>query len=248
MVASKEINELSQIDMEGNNLIKMEMKFDYSNMIKIIDKPSAMIFPHLSGIAANNYIEQFGRICYKSEDKITDNSSEPFIKMLIRLGHESVLEHISCSFKIVTDRGISHELVRHRIASYSQESTRYCNYKGKPISFVKPINIEYNTPEFDIWEKNCIDCTIAYNELINKGVKPQIARSVLNTSLKTELIMTCNLREWRHFIKLRTNSKAHPDMQYLAIQILLALYRYFPVVFEDLYNKIFTRMASDNTL
>ena len=226
--------------------IPMEMKFDYSSLIRIIDKPSAMIFPHLSGIAANNYIEQFGRICYKSEDKITDNSS--FIKMLIRLGHESVLEHISCSFKIVTDRGISHELVRHRIASYSQESTRYCNYKGKPISFVKPINIEYNTPEFDIWEKNCIDCAIAYNELINKGIKPQIARSVLNTSLKTELIMTCNLREWRHFIKLRTDPKAHPDMQYLANQILLALYRYFPVVFEDLYNKIFTRMAPDNTL
>ena len=218
------------------NTVKMQMKFDCN--IKIIDKPSAMIFTHLSGIAANNYIEQFGRVCYKSENKITNNSSEPFIKMLINLGHESVLEHISCSFKIVTDRGISHELVRHRIASYSQESTRYCNYKGKPISFVKSVDIEYNTPEFDIWQRSCMQSAINYNALINSGVKPQIARSVLNTSLKTELIMTCNLREWRHFIKLRASKQAHPDMQYLAKQILSALHRYFPVVFDDLYNDI----------
>ena len=228
-----------------SDTVKMQMKFDCN--IKIIDKPSAMIFTHLSGIAANSYIEQFGRVCYKSENKITDASSEPFIKMLINLGHESVLEHISCSFKIVTDRGISHELVRHRIASYSQESTRYCNYKGKPISFVKPVDIEYNTPEFDIWQRSCMQSVINYNELINKGVKPQTARSVLNTSLKTELIMTCNLREWRHFIKLRTSKQAHPDMQYLAKQILNALYRYFPVVFDDLYNNIAvgTELASE---
>lgn len=228
----------------------MDIKFNFDTMIKIIDKPFIMIFPHLSGNIANNYIEQFGRICYKSEDKITDNSAEQFIKMLIRLGHESVLEHISCSFKIITDRGISHELVRHRIASYSQESTRYCNYKGKPISFVKPISLEYNTPEFDIWHKNCVDCAIAYNELVAKGTKPQIARSVLNTSLKTELVMTCNLREWRHFIKLRTDPKAHPDMQYLANEILSALYKYFPVAFSDLYNNstALKGMASDNTL
>lgn len=177
-------------------------------------------------------IEKIGRVCYKSEDKITDDSAEKFIKMIISNGHESVLEHHSLTFKIICDRGISHELVRHRIASYSQESTRYVNYGGKEMEFIKPVNLKPELEEEFIL--NCEASEMGYNILINRGETPQNARSVLPNCLKTEIIMTANIREWRHFLKLRTSPAAHPDMQVIANMILSWFKQSLPVFVGDL--------------
>lgn len=188
-------------------------------------------------------IERIGRVCYKSEDKITDDSAEKFIKMIISNGHESVLEHHSLTFKIICDRGISHELVRHRIASYSQESTRYVNYESDDIQFIKPSKIK----EFDLtscggternkeylcWKNACFDAESKYYDLRDLGVKPENARSVLPNCLKTEIVMTANIREWRHFLQLRTSPAAHPDMQVIAYMILDWFKQNLPVFVGD---------------
>ena len=186
--------------------------------------------------AVYKFIELCGRTCYKSSpnDKIT---SEKFIRNLIKLGHESVLEHYSVSFIITCDRGVSHELVRHRLASYSQESTRYCNYGGKDIEFIKPKDIEDGSVEYEIWKLQCERCELAYNNLIKAGAKPETARSVLPNSLKTEIVMTANLREWRHFLKLRSEGitgKPHPDMKEIADMILKIFQQTLPVIVEDI--------------
>lgn len=181
-------------------------------------------------------IEQIGRVCYKSEDKITHDSAGFFIRRLIERGHDAMLEHASASFKIITDRGISHEIVRHRIASFAQESTRYCNYAGSKfgggISVVEPIGITHDQRE--IWIDACLSDETDYLEMLENGCTPQIARAVLPTSLKTEIVMTANLREWRHFIKLRAASAAHPQIRPIAMAIHGYLMEVAPSVFEDL--------------
>ncbi|MGB3945317.1 MAG: FAD-dependent thymidylate synthase [Candidatus Saccharimonadales bacterium] len=172
-------------------------------------------------------IEHAGRICYRSMDKITDTSHGDFIQRLINLGHLSVLEHASATFFITCDRGISHELVRHRLASFSQESTRYCNYaKDK---FASTIDIIADTPSEDI---TCLQPAIdTYEQLINKGVSPQYARDFLPTCLATRLYMTANFREWLHIIKLRTSTGAHPRIQSLINDIWDYLRELAPHVF-----------------
>lgn len=171
-------------------------------------------------------IELAGRLCYKSEDAITEGSAPSFIEMLKRRGHLSVLEHATASFIIGTDRGVTHELVRHRIASYSQTSTRYCNYgKGKfggEISVVKPIELPDNGCD-RVWEEAVREAEVFYLGLLSRGVSPQTARSVLPTCLFTEIAMTANFREWLHFIELRTSPAAHPDMRRVAVMIQQAL-------------------------
>ncbi len=184
-------------------------------------------------------IEMAGRTCYKSEDKITDDSAEKFVGMINKRNHVSVIEHASATFRIVTDRGITHEIVRHRLASYSQESTRYCNYGkekfGKEITVVKPSGIgEEGTSSYDAWHVSMALAEDVYFELLEMGVKPQTARSVLPTCLKTEIVMTCNFREWRHFIKLRASKAAHPDIRPLAKRIWWILADHCPPVFGDL--------------
>lgn len=184
-------------------------------------------------------IERAGRICYKSEDRITEDSHVAFIRMLMDPArkHESVLEHASAGFLIVCDRGISHELVRHRIASYSQESTRYCNYgKGKfgqEITVVRPIGIKEQTEAHDDWAMAMRDAEHHYLCLLEQGTSPQVARSVLPTCLKTEVVMTANLREWRHFLTLRLSPAAHPDMQIIAQLIRDELFGLAPTIFDD---------------
>ena len=178
-----------------------------------------------------SHIEAAGRTCYQSEPK---GDPEGFIRMIIKRGHESVLEHIALTCRIVTDRGISHEIVRHRIASYSQESTRYCCYKGD-IGFIGIQLLSYNDEAiikvaYEAAEK-------AYHDLLNRGILPQIARCVLPNGLKTEIVMTMNLREWRHFFRLRTAPAAHPQMRALAIPMLDELKELYPVVFEDILVK-----------
>jgi thymidylate synthase (FAD) len=199
--------------------------------MKIV-KPSATIITEVNGDEILERLERAARTCYKSEDKITANSSRKLITSIIKRGHESVLEHESISVKVVCDRGISHEIVRHRIASYSQESTRYVNYKSSDIEFIKPPNL--NQLQFDMWDECMRICEDAYNILIERGCSPQIARSVLPNSLKTELVMTLNLRSWRNFFKLRTAIDAHPQIREIAIPLLQKFQSIIPIIFDDI--------------
>lgn len=201
--------------------------------MKIISPDFAFV-DSINGNAILKKLEAAGRTCYKSENKMTEDSAANFVRNLIKRGHESVLEHVSITVRIITDRGISHEIVRHRLASYSQESTRYCNYKDKEIEFVLPYDIDPETKIFDYWKLSCQASETDYKILIAEGVAPQTARSVLPNCLKTELVMTCNLREWRHFFKMRCAPGAHPDMKYLATIMLHDFQEKIPVVFDDI--------------
>lgn len=186
-------------------------------------------------------IEKAGRTCYKSEGNITEESYRSFIQKIIKSGHESVLEHEKVTVRIICDRGVSHEIVRHRLAAYSQESTRYCNYSGdrfgKEITVIRPFF--FTDIQFDIWENACMYAETSYFQLLRSST-PQEARSVLPNSLKTEVVMTANLREWRHFFKLRAAKAAHPQMQQVAIPLLLFMRGQMEPVFGDIrYNTDF---------
>lgn len=185
-------------------------------------------------------IEAKGRVCYKSETKIDDCSAETFIESLINRGHFSVLEHSSISVKFIVDRGVSHEIVRHRLASYSQESTRYCNYGTEDnITVIDPFFFEKPLERY--WWREAVETAEqSYLELLKAGISPQEARSVLPNSLKTELWMTANIREWLHFFNLRAAKPAHPQMRQVAIPLLLKLQELLPPIFGGLgYDKDF---------
>jgi len=205
--------------------------------MKII-KPSVEIIDSFDGQDVIKKIELCGRVCYKSEDKITDDSAYKFIENIIKRGHESVLEHFSFSVKFICDRGISHEIVRHRIASYSQESTRYCNYSkddfGSEITVIEPCFLVPGTAGYDMWYRACLVAEQMYFKMLDWGCTPQEARVVLPNSLKTELVMTANIREWRHFLKLRTSPAAHPQMREVANLLLKELKQKVPVLFDDI--------------
>jgi len=203
--------------------------------MKIV-KPSAELIWITSD--AEKIIEKAGRVCYKSEDNITTNSYEKFIKILINRGHESILEHASASFKFICDRGVSHELVRNRIASFAMESTRFCNYgKDKFDNQITVIEPPYlNDRERLIWIESCEISEKCYLELL-KSQTPEIARSVLPTCLKTEVVVTANLREWRHIFKLRkfgTSGVPHPQIKEIMDIAFDLIIKECPVIFEDL--------------
>ena len=180
-------------------------------------------------------IEIKGRVCYKSETKIDDISAVDFIDSLLKRGHLSVLEHSSISVKFIVDRGVSHEIVRHRLASYSQESTRYCNYgKADSITVIDPFFFEGKRLARHWWLKAVKAAEQAYLELLREGISPQEARSVLPNSLKTEIWMTANLREWLHFFNLRAAKPAHPQMRQVAIPLLLKLQELLPPIFSGM--------------
>lgn len=205
--------------------------------MKII-KPCFVILSNLNGDDILKEIEKIGRTAYKSEDKITSTSSKEFVRSIVKKGHHSVIEHISISVRITCDRGVSHEIVRHRLASYCQESTRYCDYsKGKfggEITVIEPCFWNVNDEKYTIWKNTLDQIEKSYKALIECGASPQEARSVLPNSLKTEIVMTMNLREWRHFFKLRTSMEAHPQMREIAMPLLKEFQRNIPVIFEDL--------------
>ena len=197
---------------------------------------------------AEYIIERAGRTCYKSEDKIGPGTASHLICNLIQKGHESVLEHASASFRLVTDRGVSHELVRHRIASFSQESTRYCDYgKDGDISVIEPpelsqcldpsvhgcIREDLTCCPWHEWSGATSHACDAYLRMRDKGVSPQIARSVLPTCLKTELVMTANFREWRLIFGLRLSPRAHPQMRQLMKLVASKLVELHPCIFQD---------------
>ncbi|HDY88318.1 MAG TPA: FAD-dependent thymidylate synthase [bacterium] len=212
----------------------------------ILVKPSHKIealTPHVL-----QHIEKAGRTCYKSGSKITPKSAEKFVGMIIKRGHESVIEHASMTVRFICDRGVTHEIVRHRLVAYSQESTRYCNYKGGVIFVIPPwVDMEpgeyfKDTPLFHdynvgtgIWFMQMIRAEDSYIALLlqNDWI-PQQARSVLPNSLKTEIVCTANLREWRHILKLRCSKAAHPQMQELMKPLLKELKIKVPIIFDDL--------------
>lgn len=197
-------------------------------------------------------IEQIGRVCYKSEDRITEGgeSAENFIMMLIARGHEAMLEHSMLSVKFTVDRGVSHELVRHRIASFAQESTRYVNYAkekyGNEIAVIdiqRGISLDHGMRKLDLsvidlildeWLHAMEDAERHYLKMIELGASPQIARSVLPNSTKTEIVITANYREWRNFFKLRTPVTAHPQMREVTNMLLKDLHRRIPIIFDDI--------------
>ncbi len=185
-------------------------------------------------------IEEAGRTCYKSENKITEDSSKQFVRRLLNSGHHSVIEHISVTVRFICDRGISHELVRHRLASYSQESTRYANYSknkfGKEITVIRPLFWDEDSPQYHQWLAAMENAESAYMKLIELGARPEQARTVLPNSLKTEVVMTCNLREWRNVFSLRCSNAAHPQIREIMLPLLNEFKEKIPVVFDDLYE------------
>ena len=205
--------------------------------MKIIE-PKVEIITPINGEEILEHIEKVGRVWYKSESNIDDTSAEKFVSAIIKRGHEAVIEHSNITVKFTTDRGVSHQLVRHRIASYAQESTRYCNYSkekfGDEISVVKPVDIKEGTKEYEEWVRAMMCAETFYMSLINTGCKAQTARYVLPTCAKTEIMVTMNLREWRHFIKLRSSKAAHPDIRVLAIDLLNQFKEKIPVIFDDI--------------
>lgn len=205
--------------------------------MKIIEPSVELINPVPYGTALNT-IEIAGRTCYQSEDKMTEGSAEDFIRRIIKRGHESVLEHVSITARFICDRGVSHEIVRHRIGAYSQESTRYCNYSdgkfGGGITVIQPLFWPRNHTEYLFWYEECANAEKTYQKMLDYGATPQEARAVLPNSLKTSLIVTYNIREWRHFLRLRCAPAAHPQMRQVANMARELLTERYPVFFEDL--------------
>ena len=203
-----------------------------------IVSPGFEILTPVDSEAILKHIELCGRTCYKSEKKITDESCRTFVQSIIKRGHEAVLEHFNITVKFICDRGVSHEIVRHRLASYCQESTRYCNYSkddfSGEITVVAPFYLQPDTLAYNAWKEACEAAEAAYFSLLDWGCTPQEARAVLPNSLKTEVVMTANLREWRHFFKLRCATAAHPQMREVATPLLRALQKKLPIVFDGI--------------
>jgi thymidylate synthase (FAD) len=211
-------------------------------------KPSYEIMSVLNVSKPLALIEAAGRTCYKSEDKITKDSNKKFVEKILNLDHESVLEHSAMTVRFICDRGVSHELVRHRLASFSQESTRYCKYKDEVTFIIPPwvdivegcypaTAIRLSNSGNSIWFNSLVAAEKDYLRLLNDhNWVSQQARSVLPNSLKTEIVCTTNFREWRHIFKLRTSPAAHPQMRELMLPLLNECKQLIPVVFDDIKN------------
>jgi thymidylate synthase (FAD) len=240
-------------------------------------KASYKIISPINGEEILKQIELAARTCYKSENKIEcedligctksyngDNtqddvkikdyyavSARVLISKLISMKHDAVLEFGGMiTVKFICDRGVSHELVRHRLSSFAQESTRYCNYgKDEHISFIIPswiktltegvyVKDDIQTSYVKQWLSIMQNCEYNYNILLKDyNWSPQEARSVLPNSLKTEINVSANLREWRHILKLRTNKAAHPQMRELMCPLLNELKIKIPILFDDINYK-----------
>ena len=206
-----------------------------------IISPSISIIDNVDGAELLKRIEAAGRTCYKSEAHITDESAHTCVSNILKRGHESVLEHEKLSVRIICDRGVTHEIVRHRLASYSQESTRYYNYGNDgELTFIKPFFWEEGTPQYETWKNSMESAEQSYLSLIKLGATPQEARDVLPNSLKTEIVVTMNLREWRHFFRMRADTAAHPQMREIAVPMLLEFRKRLPVFFDDIFPELTT--------
>ncbi len=193
----------------------------------ILDKPAGT-----KGSDSEHLIEYAGRLCWDTAEKLGTDSDR--IQEWINVGHESVIEHASASFFIRASRAFTHELVRHRIASYSQRSQRYVS-ESEP-KYIKPPEIAEISGEHgeQIYEDAMKACWSAYNQLVAQGVKKEIARYILPNACETQIVMSMNFRELRHFIKLRTSSRALPEMRAVADEIRRIMKAEAPKVFNDL--------------
>lgn len=206
------------------------------------------------------HIERAGRTCYKSEDRITPDSAAAFVRRLITSHHESVIEHASMTVRFVTNRGVTHELVRHRLGSYSQESTRYVNYGGSGTQVITPVWCDdpeinrardkvmdepryvrqaadvllWSSDPIDVFVASCVLAEFSYQRLLGLKWTPQQAREVLPNSLRTEIVVTANMREWRHIFRERTSRAAHPQMRALMVGLLADAKIRVPIIFDDL--------------
>ena len=202
--------------------------------MKII-QPSFEILAHMPDMT--KLIERGIRTAYKSEDRIEEGSDEKIIGLIKSFKHESTLEHGSITVKFITDRGVSHELVRHRIASFTQESTRYCNYSkgkfGSEITVIEPFFFGYDTERYKLWSTACEASEALYLQLLKDGAKAQEARSVLPNSLKTEIVVTANVREWRKIMELRTSKEAHPQIRQIMCPLLVVFREKWLILFDD---------------
>ncbi len=204
--------------------------------MRIINQSHEILWPHIweadVADALVKRIEGAGRTCYKSEDKITKGSAYAFVLMLKELGHESVLEHEVIQVRFITDRGVTHELVRHRLAAYSQESTRYCDYGGdNNVVFISPVDFALTVEDLEFMRF----VEAHYQVRRKEGLTPGQARYFLINGLKTEIVATFNIRTWRHIFRQRaTNPKAHAQMQALMLPVLADMANCLPVLFDDL--------------
>ncbi|MDY0222550.1 MAG: FAD-dependent thymidylate synthase [Desulfobacterium sp.] len=207
--------------------------------MKIVE-PSFKILHMADGDEILRLLELAARTCYKSEDKIEQGTAAPFLKRILKTGHESVIEHVSATVRLVCDRGVTHEIVRHRLCAFSQESTRYANYSkerfGNEITVIRPFFWEEGSEQFEEWKGAMEMCEKAYLNLLAAGARAQEARSVLPNSLKTDIVMTANMREWRHIFKLRCSKASHPQMRQSMLPLLAEFNRRVPVLFEELYE------------
>jgi thymidylate synthase (FAD) len=202
-------------------------------------KPSVEILDELDGQEILKRLEFVSRCCYKDASHAEEeHTAERLIASLIRRGHEFVLEHVSVSARFIVDRGVSHDIVRYRIASYAQESTRYCTYAendfSTEITVIKPVTLEEGTKGYKHWLKACQKAEEEYFYLLDYGLSAQEARVVLPHSIKTDIVVTMNLREWRHFLRLAAAPSAHPQMREVTLQLLNTFKEKIPVVFEDI--------------
>jgi len=204
----------------------------------IIQKPRVLVPKNELDPLLLKKLERYSRVCYKSEGRMSAEGNPDFLKDKLSLGHESILEHEKVTVMFIIDRGISHEIVRHRIAAYSQESTRYCNYSkdkfGHEIVVIEPYFFTNRNIAYNYWKNACLTAESSYMDMLNAGCSAQEARSVLPNSLKTEIVVTYNMREWRHFFKLRCDQAAHPQMRQVAIPLLLLFKEKLGAIFSDI--------------
>lgn len=210
-------------------------------VMKIVS-PSVQILTPLDGEQILRHIENCGRTCYQSYENKNEESHKKMIAMLIKSGHESVLEHFSISVKILTNVSCYKDITRHRAGTaFSIESTRFCSYNkdkfGNELKFLKPVNIQEGTDEYTVWQNCMQNIEDSYKEMANLGCKPDQLRMILPHSIAAEVCMTANLRAWRHIFKMRCAKAAHPDVQVVMKMVLKEFHDKIPVVFDDLYNE-----------
>ena len=230
-------------------------------------RPSVDIPENIDGVQILKTLEKVARTCYKSEDKITedDSSARKLIGTIMQVHHESILEFVDITVKFTCSRVTSQSIVRHRLGSYAQESTRYCNYSkdkfDNQLTFIIPqwstlsqgeytIDdvLENAEPRDCIFLENCKNAELIYNRLVKVGCRAEEARDVLPFCTKTEINVKYNLREWRHFFELRCSSKAHPEIRLLARTLLKRFHEEIPLIFDDLYKTFILHADSKSSV
>lgn len=215
-------------------------------------KPKVEILDRIDSDQVIADITTVARTCYKSEDVRTKEKDKALVKRLIESKHDAMLEFVDVTVKFTCSRAIAQEITRHRMASYAMESQRYCAYNkdrfNHEITYIIPSHTNYDEGEYSLkyevangpFINSLLYSEKAYFDLIEDGWKAQEARDVLPNATKTEINMKANLREWRHFFKLRCHSTAHPDIRVLALDLLKQMHKQIPIIFDDLYDTYFT--------